>query len=375
MTFDPSRATVKRDAAPAEHVAISEPSVTDWDTFVLQHPLGHLLQLSAWGNLKASAGWTVQRIAVVGPTPDASQSGQLVLLAGVQVLFRTRYGVSVAYVPRGPLFAGDASIDDLLLAALARAARRRWSVFLRVEPNLAEDQAQASTYHTWLLLKDFRPTLPIQPRSTIHLDLMPAPDRLFAGFSKGHRADIRRAERQGVHVRVGSSDDIATFYAIMQATGARAAFGIHSQAYYHTAFQQFQHHACLLLAEQAGQPVAAHMVFSDGHAGLYLYSGATDVGLKVGANHLLQWHAIQWAREQGCRFYDLWGIPDALGQAACVADPAVRATLEAEAAQDALIGVYRFKKGFGGAVVRYLPAYDQVFLPPLYALWRHRFNR
>jgi len=96
-----------------------------------------------------------------------------------------------------------------------------------------------------------------------------------------------------------------------------------------------------------------------------------DEGLKTGANHLLEWHALQWAKEQGCQTYDLWGIPDALGKAALATSENERLALEAEAQNDPLIGVYRFKKGFGGQIVRYLPAYDHVFLWPLYALWQH----
>ena len=34
--------------------------------------------------------------------------------------------------------------------------------------------------------------------------------------------------------------------------------------------------------------------------------------------------------------------------------------------------IRNFKKGFGGDVVRYLPAYDRVFIPPLYRLWLRR---
>jgi lipid II:glycine glycyltransferase (peptidoglycan interpeptide bridge formation enzyme) len=116
-------------------------------------------------------------------------------------------------------------------------------------------------------------------------------------------------------------------------------------------------------------------VFADLRGGYYLYSGATREGLKSGANHLLEWAALQWARAQGCTFYDLWGIPDALGQAATAPDEQQREALTAAAQDDPLIGVYRFKKGFGGRVVRYLPAYDAVLLPPLYALWQRRFAR
>jgi lipid II:glycine glycyltransferase (peptidoglycan interpeptide bridge formation enzyme) len=78
-------------------------------------------------------------------------------------------------------------------------------------------------------------------------------------------------------------------------------------------------------------------------------------------NHLLQWHAIQWARARGCTAYDFWGIPDEIGQ-----DPS--AASQAHERSDGLWGVYRFKEGFSGEVVRYLGAYDCVYSSLLYAL-------
>jgi lipid II:glycine glycyltransferase (peptidoglycan interpeptide bridge formation enzyme) len=57
-------------------------------------------------------------------------------------------------------------------------------------------------------------------------------------------------------------------------------------------------------------------------------------------NHLLQWEAIRWAKEQGCTVYDFWGSPDRL-------DP-----------KDPMWGVYRFKRGFGARLVRTIGAWD-----------------
>jgi serine/alanine adding enzyme len=48
--------------------------------------------------------------------------------------------------------------------------------------------------------------------------------------------------------------------------------------------------------------------------------------------------------------------------------------LEAAARSDPLYGVYRFKKGFGGQVARYLPAYDRVYISALYTLWQRRMT-
>jgi lipid II:glycine glycyltransferase (peptidoglycan interpeptide bridge formation enzyme) len=345
-------------------LALIEPSASEWDAFVAGHPQGELLQQTPWAELKGSAGWEASRIGVL----DASGT----LRAGAQLLTRKRYGLAACYTPRGPLWSGEPDYDSLLLAGLRRSARRRRAIFLRLEPNLSEHDPSADSLHSWLLTKGLQPTTTIQPRSTIQLQLAPDEAALFASFSKGHRADIRRAERQGVTVRVGTATDLPAFYAIMQATGVRAAFGIHSEAYYRQAWAGAQPGSQLLLAELGGEVVAAHMVFAGPQRALYLYGGAIEAGLKAGANHLLQWAAIRWAREYGCASYDFWGIPDALGQAAFATDEAEQQALAEAAQNDPLIGVYRFKKGFGGQVVRFLPAYDEIYLPPLYALWQRR---
>jgi serine/alanine adding enzyme len=353
--------------------AIVEPDATEWDAFAAQHPQGHLLQASGWGTLKQQGGWQARRVLVVGP--DGPQ-------AGAQLLLRRRLGLSVAYVPRGPLFGDSRAAYALLLAALDHMARGNRAVFLRLEPNVLEDDRQSGDIHSALLIEGFRTATPLQPHTSLHLDLAPAPEQLLAGMSKGHRADIRRAAREGVAVRTGrSAADLAAFYAIMEQTGTRAEFAIHSRAYYQAAWELFggeteraTQASRLFLAEQHGVTLAACMIFAWAGTGLYLYGGSIEAGLKSGANHALQWQAIQWARAQGCRLYDFWGVPDQFGLAARAADAEARARLEEQAKRDPLYGVFRFKKGFGGQVMRYLPAYDRVYLPPLYALWQRRFG-
>lgn len=336
-------------------------NAADWDALVSK-PGGHVLQSWSWGELKGQFGWQLVRLAVT----DGHRT------AAAQLLIRPLYGLSVAYVPRGPVFSGEASLDHALLQALRGVARRRRAAFLRLEPNVLEGAQAANTLHSWLQVRNFRPSEPLQPRASIHLDLALEPDALFAAFSKGHRADVRRAERNGVTVRVGTTDqDLDTFYAIMQATGTRQDFAIHGRDYYATAWRLFGPAAQLLIADWQGAAVAAFLVFGWGDEAQYMYSGSTDAGLKQGANHLLQWHALRWAREHGCHSYDFWGVPDAFGRMAQAEGPEL-ATLEEAAKTHPLYGVYRFKKGWGGKVVRYLPAYDQVYLAPLYWLWQRQ---
>jgi lipid II:glycine glycyltransferase (peptidoglycan interpeptide bridge formation enzyme) len=350
-------------ALSATSLALVEPAAAEWDAFAATHPHGHLLQSSSWARLKAGVGWAVRRVAL-------SDGG--VLRAGAQLLVKRRFGLAAVYVPRGPLLSGDAAIDNRLLDACERLARRERAVFLRVEPNLLHGDETAEALSRTLERRGFVPAEPFQPRSSIQLDLAAPPDALLAAMSKGHRADIRRAAREGVTVRAGQGEaDLGSYYDVMRETATRAGFGIHSRAYYGEAWRLFGEHALLLLAERAGRVVATCLVFAWAGTGTYLYGGSTDEGLRAGANHAVQWEALQWAQARGCRVYDFWGIPDVFGLAAG-ADEIERARLEAEAQHDPLFGVYRFKKGFGGRVVRYLPAYDRQYIPPLYRLWQRR---
>jgi lipid II:glycine glycyltransferase (peptidoglycan interpeptide bridge formation enzyme) len=61
--------------------------------------------------------------------------------------------------------------------------------------------------------------------------------------------------------------------------------------------------------------------------------------------YLLQWEAIRQAKAEGCRVYDFWGAPDDFVES------------------DRLWGVWRFKEGFNGQVVRFIGAWDYVARP------------
>jgi lipid II:glycine glycyltransferase (peptidoglycan interpeptide bridge formation enzyme) len=74
-------------------------------------------------------------------------------------------------------------------------------------------------------------------------------------------------------------------------------------------------------------------------------------------NHLLQWEAIRWARAQGCHTYDFWGAPDSFQPG------------------DPLWGVWRFKEGFGGTVIRTLGAWDYPASPGAYAVYTRLLPR
>jgi lipid II:glycine glycyltransferase (peptidoglycan interpeptide bridge formation enzyme) len=106
-----------------------------------------------------------------------------------------------------------------------------------------------------------------------------------------------------------------------------------------------------LIAEVEGEPVGAVMVFHFARRAWYLYGMSTELHREKMPNYLLQWEAIRYARQQGCICYDLWGAPDEFTET------------------DPLWGVYRFKEGLGGQVVRHIGAWDLPLRPTIYRLY------
>jgi lipid II:glycine glycyltransferase (peptidoglycan interpeptide bridge formation enzyme) len=304
-----------------------------------------LLQTPGWAALKSAFGWHA----------DAVQSED----ARALVLFRRLApGFTLAYIPRGP---GGAALD-LLLPGLDDLCRREAAFALKVEPDLPWSKAQTER----LQKAGFRPgEHPIQPSRSIVVNLEQDEDRILAKMKQKTRYNIRLAERKGVLVRPWS--DIAEFARMMDETGKRDGFGAHSQSYYQRAYDTFHaQEACeLLLAEVDGSPVAAVMVFKHGSRAWYLYGASRDLHREKMPTYLLQWEAMRWAKSHGCRQYDLWGIPDA--------EPDVLEKQFSERS-DGLWGVYRFKRGFGGEVVRSIGAWDRVYKPAHYVLYRLIFR-
>jgi len=332
-----------------------ERSEGDWNSFVMASTTGHVLQSSQWGRLKENFGWQATRVVIEGPEQ---------WLAGAQVLFRPLpLGLrTIAYVPKGPITDwADEEVTQALFAALHRLCRQRRAIFLKIEPDCVEDLALARQ----LTRLGFRASpQSVQPRCTSVLDLSPDPDGILAGMKSKTRYNIRLAGRKGVTVREGMPEDLPVFYRLMQLTGQRDGFGVHSEAYYRLAYQLFVPHglAKLFLATLADtdQVLAGIMTFALGQRAWYMYGASSDEHRNLMPSYLLQWEAVRWARERGCQTYDLWGIPDE-----------EETVLERDFLKrsDGLWGVYRFKRGFGGQVVHYLGAYDYVYSPSLYWLY------
>jgi peptidoglycan pentaglycine glycine transferase (the first glycine) len=319
-----------------------------WNAWVAAHPHGHILQTSHWASLKCAFGWLADRVVLrAAPEPDAP------ILAGASVLYRRLpWGQTLAYVPKGPLVDWtDRGQTRALLELIRATCSRRRAALLKIEPDLPDSRPLAEALAGY----GFCPSRQrVQPLSTIHIDLSAGEEAILARMKPKWRYNIRLSERKGVTVREGTGADLAAIQRLMEVTGVRDGFEVHSPAYYALATDLFvpAEMATWLIAEHSGELLAAIAVFALGAGAWYMW-GASGVGARnLMPNHALQWAAMTWAKARGCRIYDLWGIPDEVG-----GNPEAYAESESWGSEG-LWGVYRFKQGFGGRVVRYTGAWD-----------------
>lgn len=312
----------------------------DWENFLAKYPDAHVLQSNPWGKLKSEFAWEASYV--------------ISKVAGVQILFRKLpLGFRIAYIPKGPV--GKNWTD--LWAQTDQLCREKKAIFLRVEPDIWEDQA----LDVGQIFDGFIGDCPcIQPRRTIVVDLRNSEDEILARMKQKTRYNIHLAEKKDV--KVEESDDVDAFYNLMINTGERDQFGIHAKKYYTRALELFGKDGSgrLFLASYQNLPIAGIIVFRRGKRTWYFYGASGELERNRMPTYLLQWEAMRWAKKNGCTEYDLWGVPDENLD-----------TLEAnfETRMDGLWKVYRFKRGFGGELKRSAGAWDKVYQPMLYKLY------
>ncbi len=338
---------------------------TGWNERIARLPGAHLLQTREWAAVKQAYGW--QAFPQVIQPPGLPSAAALVLQRTVSPL-----KLRVLYVPRGPLL--DWSNPALRAAALdhlERLARAQKAIFIKLDaevelgrgiPGTQTDQPDpmGAAVQAELAQRGWRYSPEqIQFRNTVWLDLGGSEEDWLGRMKPKTRYNIRLSQKKGVSVRVGGLGDLPLLYRMYAETSVRDGFVIRSQAYYETTWGTFidSGMAEALIAEVEGQPVAGLMLFFFAGRAWYLHGMSREAHRDKMPNYLLQWQAMRRARAHGCLTYDLWGAPEIFDES------------------DGMWGVFRFKEGLGGSVIRTLGAWDYPARPVLYTLYTRLLPR
>ena len=343
------------------------------------------LQTPAWG--KAKPGWSSHSLGWF--EGDELVGAGLVLLRKVPKVNRF-----LAYLPEGPDFNwSNSSQVEQALAALITFAKsknvfqikigphawtRRWhteslknAIADNVATSIAQLAADENNESGVALTSQLRglgwkqPTSidsgfgDYQPRYVFQLDLEnKTEDEIFSGFNQLWRRNIRKAEKEGVTVRLGEREDLVIFHECYVETAKRDGFTPRPLAYFETMWDAMRAEAPermqLFIAEHPDHQgaIAATTMTRVGNHSWYSYGASTTAARDLRPSNAIQWAMIRASIADGCSTYDMRGISDTLDST------------------NHLFGLIQFKLGTGGFAQEYVGEWDYV----ISSLWSKAFN-
>ncbi|PSL01337.1 lipid II:glycine glycyltransferase (peptidoglycan interpeptide bridge formation enzyme) [Haloactinopolyspora alba] len=186
--------------------------------------------------------------------------------------------------------------------------------------------------------------LPLSGRST---------EDLLRGFNQLWRRNIKKADKAGVTVTLGTADDLPAFHELYAQTAHRDGFTPRPFSYFQGMWDAMTTEAAerlrLYLAHHEGDLVAATTMVRVGEHAWYSYGASSTAKRDVRGSNAVQWRMIRDALDDGCEVYDLRGITDTLRE------------------DDPHAGLIRFKLGTGGEVVEYVGEWDLPISRVLYS--------
>ncbi len=308
-----------------------------------------ILQTKEWGSVKAAFGWTPLSIKLESrkfKSGDIKKDEEILVLKRKLPLIKRCF----FYIPRGPVIDYlDENVVNEFINKVSQLAKEHNALFMRLDPEIDEKD---SSVINGLKKKGFiKAKKEIQPRSTYIVDIRRPVDEIRANFESKFRYNIKVAIKSGILVKENNTiEGVQEFHNIYKETSSRQTFIIHPLTYYKKVFEFIisKGFGSIFIAYKDNVPVAGVFIFTFGKRAWYMYGASSNAHRNMMPNNLIHWEVIKWAKEKGIEDYDLWGIPS---------NPTEK---------HPLWGVYRFKKGFNGKLVKFVGTLDYPFNKLLY---------
>jgi peptidoglycan pentaglycine glycine transferase (the first glycine) len=328
----------------------------NWDLIIQSLPNAHLLQTNEWAEVKKDVGWRSH------PLTWKDEQGNLVAAAMILTRGVRPLGIgpklTVGYIPRGPILDwGNQKLRTQVLETIEEYTIKNKIIFLKIDPGreLSTESTLGNEFVGNLRSRGWRESPEqVQFKNTVQIDLTGSEDDWLKKMKQKTRYNLRLAQRSGVVIRVANLTELPNLYKLYTQTAARDGFIIREEQYYLKVWNLFisSGMAVPLVAEVEGEPIAGLILFYFSGRAWYLYGMSTTSHREKMPNYLLQWEAMRFAKSKDCKIYDLWGAPDIFDDS------------------DSMFGVFRFKEGLGGEVIRTPGAWDFTQRPILYFIYQ-----
>jgi len=276
-------------------VTVLETADPRWADFVATHPAATPFHHPDWTRLVAGCyGFRAFALAISDMT-GAIRAGLPVV--EVRHLGSAPKWVSLPYTDYCPPLFSREQEEEQLAAALLQASRAAGARRVEVRAPIAGGSAAG----------------PAAFRHVLALGRNPA--EVYAGFHRSQvQRSIRRAEREGLTVRRATRphDLVDTFYQLHLRTRRRQGVPVQPRRFFRLLWENTitTGLGSVLIVEVSDQPIAAAVFLAWNDTVIYKFGASDASAWSLRPNHLLFWHAIRAACEQGRRWFD-FGRTDA----------------------------------------------------------------
>jgi hypothetical protein len=269
-----------------------------WDQLLTRYPDATVFHSSPWHEaLNDTLPGTTLRFAVESDGRVVGHwCGFMVRKFGVKVFGAPLPGTGTDYMY--PLFAGRVPPAEFLAAVRTWADSRGVSMVDLGGEYLDDSTLTAAGYK-------------LRPTRTYRVDLTGGAPAVWSRLKPAMRNKVRKAEKQGVTIETDASADFsALFFDMLQAVFRRQnKVPTYSLPRIDAVVRRLQAAGTVvpLVARRNGEPLASVILLLDGTAGYYWGGASYEAAYPVGANDLIQWHALQLLTAKGLRVYDACG--------------------------------------------------------------------
>lgn len=292
MSSDAERFLPASGSRARAEVELQELALTDprWGAFVAAHAERGPFHEPGWAQLVADCyGYRAFAAALVG---DGEIQAGLPMVEVRRPWGRPRW-VCLPFTDHCPPLASGPTTHRQLIARLAAAPAERGVRRVELRGGVHDG-------HLGSVLVGYRHFLPLD---VDHMQVWERAQR------NQIRRNIKRGQREGVQVRVGTRAEDLTedYYRLHLATRRRHGVPIQPRRFFRMLWERQIEpgNGAVYLAEHHGRPVAGGLFLRSGSTVVFKYSASAPDAVGLRPNHVLLWQALQDECARGTRVLDL----------------------------------------------------------------------
>ena len=257
-----------------------------WDQYVLNHPRASGYHLLAWrGVIQKVFGHSTPYL--MAKDEEGKVCGVLPLVFTKSPMFGC-FLTSMAFFNYGGVLVDDVAVGDALLEAAVATAKKVGAAHIE----LRQEEPLATAW-------------PVRSKKvSMRLALPPDYETLLKSFPSKLRSQVRRAQKEGMDVRVGGTELLGDYYRVFARCMRDLGTPVYERGFFEAILETFPKEVRLCVVSLNGAPLASGILYGF-RSTLEIPWAASDKRFsRLSPNMLLYGAVLEYACREGFKVFD-----------------------------------------------------------------------